>query len=101
MQGIRAALEGGRFLDPALAPYAAAIDSYAAADPLATLSLSEREVLLAMVQGRSSQEIAEQLHLSAKTIDSYRSRVMAKMGVQDLPALVRLSLRLGLLDVDA
>jgi two-component system, NarL family, invasion response regulator UvrY len=99
MQGIRAALEGGRFLDPALAKLVVDIDAYVAADPLATLSLSEREVFLAMVQGRTSHEIAAQLHLSAKTIDSYRSRVMAKMGVQDLPALVRLSVRLGLLDV--
>jgi two-component system, NarL family, invasion response regulator UvrY len=99
MQGIRAALEGARFLDPALTPDAVNIDGYAAADPLAPLSLSEREVFLAMVHGCSSQEIGLQLHLSPKTVDSYRSRVMSKLGVPDLPGLVRLALRLGVLEV--
>jgi two-component system invasion response regulator UvrY len=40
------------------------------------------------------------LHLSPKTVDSYRSRLMAKLQVPDLPALVRLAVREGLISLD-
>jgi two-component system invasion response regulator UvrY len=50
------------------------------------------------VRGRSSTEIGTLLHLSPKTVDSYRSRLMGKLGVADVPALVRLAIRVGLID---
>lgn len=65
-------------------------------DRLETLSLREKQVLGLVVNGHSSREIGEQLHLSPKTVDSYRSRLMAKLGVGDLPALVRFAVRAGL-----
>ncbi|MCU0968083.1 MAG: response regulator transcription factor [Rubrivivax sp.] len=67
---------------------------------LGTLSRREREIAALVVRGQSSSEIAQRLGLSPKTIDSYRSRLMAKAGVSDLPALVRFAIRAGLIDAD-
>jgi two-component system, NarL family, invasion response regulator UvrY len=62
-------------------------------DALAELSARERQILLLVVRGRTSAAIAEHLHLSPKTVDSYRSRLMSKLGIGDIPALVRLAIR--------
>ncbi len=67
---------------------------------LETLSARERQVVAMVVRGRSSTEIGAELHLSPKTIDSYRSRLMAKLGVGDVPALVRYAIRAGIIDAD-
>lgn len=65
-----------------------------------SLSVRERQVIQLVVQGHTSAAIGEQLHLSPKTVESYRSRLMAKLGVNDLPALVRLAIREGLISAD-
>jgi two-component system invasion response regulator UvrY len=75
-----------------------ALDAAARTDPLATLSPRERQIVRLVVQGRSSAAIGEQLHLSPKTVDTYRSRLMAKLEVRDVPALVRWAIRTGLID---
>lgn len=65
-----------------------------------SLSVRERQVIQLVVQGHTSVAIGEKLHLSPKTVESYRSRLMAKLGVTDLPALVRLAIREGLISAD-
>lgn len=65
-------------------------------DPLAALSAREREVLQLVVEGRSSAEIAEMLALSPKTVETYRSRLMTKLGIADLPGLVKFAVLHGL-----
>ena len=65
-----------------------------------SLSAREQQVILLVVRGMTSAAIGEQLHLSPKTVESYRSRLMAKLGVSDLPALVRLAIREGLISAD-
>jgi two-component system invasion response regulator UvrY len=67
---------------------------------MASLSARERQVVTLVVRGLSSSRIGEVLHLSPKTVDSYRSRLMGKLGVADVTALVRLALRVGLIDID-
>lgn len=67
---------------------------------LDALSVRERQVLLMVVRGHSSSEIGEALHLSSKTVDSYRSRLMNKLGVSDVTALVRFAIRSGLITAD-
>ena len=64
--------------------------------PLESLSDREREVLHLVVQGSTSGEIAEALSLSPKTVDTYRSRVMDKLGVRGVPALVKFAIEHGL-----
>lgn len=58
--------------------------------PYERLSIREREVLQGIVAGSSSADIAEQLSLSPKTVDTYRCRLMVKLGVSNRWELVRL-----------
>jgi RNA polymerase sigma factor (sigma-70 family) len=63
---------------------------------LESLSAREREVLQLVVEGKSSAEIAGILNLSPKTVESYRSRLMQKLEIDDLPSLVRFAITQGL-----
>jgi RNA polymerase sigma factor (sigma-70 family) len=65
---------------------------------LESLTSRERDVLLPLVQGYSNREIAEQLGVSVKTIDLYRSRVMKRMQAEHLPELVGMAIAVGLVD---
>jgi len=67
-----------------------------AKSPLARLSPREREVLQLVVEGKSSAEIADILSLSLKTVETYRSRLMHKLGISDLPGLVKFAIQHGL-----
>ena len=64
-----------------------------AADPFASLSERELQVTRMLVAGKSNKEIAYELSLSQTTISTHRNRVMEKLGVQNLPALIKLALR--------
>jgi len=64
--------------------------------PLARLSPREREILQLVVEGQSSVEIAEVLFLSPKTVETYRSRLMQKLGINNLPGLVKFAIQHGL-----
>lgn len=66
------------------------------AGPLASLSTRERQVLQLVVEGRSSAEIAVLVHLSPKSIDTYRSRLMKKLGIADVTGLVKFAIQHGL-----
>ncbi|HET92044.1 MAG TPA: response regulator transcription factor [Chloroflexi bacterium] len=64
--------------------------------PLASLSSREREILQLVVEGKSSAEIADILYLSPKTVGTYRSRLMQKLGINDLPTLIKFAIQHGL-----
>ncbi len=66
------------------------------AEPLDSLSEREREILQMVVEGKTSAEIGESLHLSPKTVESYRSRMMIKLGISNVPELVKFAIRKGL-----
>jgi DNA-binding NarL/FixJ family response regulator len=66
-------------------------------DPLEKLTDRERDVLQQTVQGFSSSEIGEKLFISPKTVDTYRARVMEKLGLTHRSELVRFALDTGLL----
>ena len=65
-------------------------------DPLERLSAREMEVLKLVVEGNTSMEVASRLGLSPKSIDTYRSRLMSKLDLDDLTALVKFAIRRGL-----
>jgi two-component system response regulator NreC len=66
-------------------------------DPLEKLTDRERDVLQQTVQGFSSSEIGEKLFISPKTVDTYRARVMEKLGLTHRSELVKFALNTGLL----
>ena len=64
---------------------------------LAELSAREREVMALTAEGFSSREIGEKLFVSPKTVDTYRARIMEKLGLNHRSELVRFALNVGLL----
>ncbi len=62
---------------------------------LRQLSNREREVLKLVVEGHSNVEIGRRLGLSPKTVATYRSRMMQKLGIANLPALVKFAILAG------
>ena len=68
----------------------------ASEDPLTLLSPRERLVYLMLVQGQPNQRIAEILHISAKTVATYRSRIQTKLGVSEMVGLIHIAMEHGL-----
>jgi len=69
--------------------------------PLEMLSSRERQILQLVGEGKTSAQIGEILFLSPKTVDTYRSRVMAKLDVHDIAGLVRFAIQHGLLSLES
>ncbi len=99
LRAIDAATQGRRHLAPEVANLAVEALTVGSDDGFATLSPRERQIVAMVVRGQSSASIGQALHLSPKTVDTYRSRLMNKLGVGDVPSLVRLAIRHGLIDV--
>ncbi|MBW2122688.1 MAG: response regulator transcription factor [Deltaproteobacteria bacterium] len=68
--------------------------------PVEKLSLREREILQLVVEGKTSAEIAGILYISQKTVETYRSRMMRKLEISDVPNLVKFALRHGLTSLE-
>lgn len=98
VDAVRAVHAGRRYLSQKITE--SVVDDYvrkrAEESPLESLSQREREILQMLVEGRSGIEIARQLRVSPKTVDTYRSRMMQKLGIGDLPGLVKFALQHGL-----
>ena len=98
---IRTVHAGGRYLSPALGGLAREmLRAKPHASPLDSLSSRERQVLQLVVEGKSSAAIAGIVHLSPKTVETYRSRLMKKLGVADITALVKFAVQHGLTPAD-
>jgi two-component system, NarL family, invasion response regulator UvrY len=101
MTAIQAAVYGKKFLGADVADLALeALTQVQEADPMSLLSPRERQIIMMVVDGRSSSAIGTTLHLSPKTVATYRSRLMKKLAVNDVPSLVRLAVRHKLIDAD-
>jgi len=101
VEAIRSVMAGRRYLsrkisDVVVEDYLGDRNFREPRSPIANLTHREREVLQLVVEGRSSREIASMVHLSPKTVDTYRCRLMQKLGVQDIPALVKFCIRHGI-----
>lgn len=98
LQAIEVVLVGRRYLGQEAAQLAVqGLTETETGTALASLSMREHQVLLMVVRGQTSAAIAEALHLSPKTVESYRSRLMTKLGVADVTGLVRLAIRESLI----
>lgn len=65
-----------------------------------SLTSSERAILQLITEGKSNAEVGELLHLSPRTVETYRARLMRKLLLEDLVALVKLAIRHGMTPVD-
>nr|WP_297355745.1 response regulator transcription factor [uncultured Caldimonas sp.] len=101
LKAVETVARGRRHLGPGIAELALEVLALPReSDRLASLSSREQQILMLVARGRSSAEVARELNLSPKTVDTYRSRLMQKLDVGDVPALVRLAIREGLIDVN-
>ena len=102
LEAVRAVHGGRRYICEQVGPHA--LEQYfrerGIADPLDRLSAREREVLQHTVEGRTIAETAERLQLSPKSVETYRSRLMAKLEIEDIPALVKFAIRYGITTVN-
>lgn len=105
VKAIRAVYAGNRFLSDRISQ--TVIEDYihqriadSEESPIKRLSPREREVLQLVVEGKTSAEIASNLFLSPKTVETYRSRLMHKLGIKDLPGLVKFAIQHGMTSVE-
>jgi DNA-binding NarL/FixJ family response regulator len=101
VDAIRAVHAGQRYLSPRVADVV--IDDYAGdgkGDLLEKLSTREREVLQLLAEGRTGAEIATRLVLSQKTVETYRARLVEKLGIRDVAGLVKFAIQRGLVSLD-
>jgi DNA-binding NarL/FixJ family response regulator len=95
VRAVRAVLSGKQYLSSSIAPAfsSGCATETGAKSPLERLSPREREVLHRTVEGQSSTQIALQMSLSSKTVDTYRSRLMRKLEVSNRSALIRFAIQ--------
>ena len=105
VEAVRRVYGGNRYLSQPVSEIL--IDDYLeghkaepSSDPLDQLSTREREILQLVVEGNSSARIADILCLSPKTVETYRSRIMTKINVKDMPGLVKFAIRNGLITLE-
>jgi two-component system response regulator NreC len=102
VEAIRVVSRGEAFLYPSatrmvLEDYLTRVQSGNEQDAYERLSEREREVLRLLALGHTAGDIAERLYLSPKSVETYRARIMEKLGLDSRPALVRYALARGLL----
>jgi DNA-binding NarL/FixJ family response regulator len=113
---IRSVLRGDTYLSPSISRHV--VDDYrrrvsgddpaaagaAAMHPetglLARLTPRQREVLQLLAEGSSSRKMARTLKLSVKTVETHRAQMMDRLGIHDVPGLVRFAIRAGLVRID-
>lgn len=100
IKAIRAVYAGDSFLYPPVAR--TLLESYLGKeenhDPDAHLTPREREILVLVAQGYTNRQIAEILHISPKTVDVHRSRLMKKLDLHNVADLTRYAIRHGLIE---
>ena len=99
LTAVRNVAQGRRYLDAAIARQMALAAVDGEASPLESLSSRELEVALMLARGSAVNEIAERLHLSPKTVSTYKQRLFEKLDVEHTIALAHLLSAHGLLDV--
>ncbi|HRN68960.1 MAG TPA: response regulator transcription factor [Promineifilum sp.] len=102
---IRAVSRGEVFIHPSLAgrlvqDYLQRRDVEVQEQPTGDLTPREQEVLTLIAQGLSNNEIADQLVISAKTVDRHRENIMRKLNLHNRVDLVKYALRKGLIDLE-
>ncbi len=100
IRAIRLVANGQRYVDPTLASGLLIRQPEGQANPFSQLSERELQVALMIVSGQKAQEVADQLFVSPRTINTYRYRIFEKLQVRNDVELTHLALRHGLIDVN-
>ena len=98
VQAVAAVLRGETFISPLIGGAEQGGPRRSTALDLAALTRRECDVLRLLALGERSKDIADALGISARTVETYRARIMAKLRIQSLAGLVRFALRAGLIE---
>jgi two-component system invasion response regulator UvrY len=98
LRAVRDVARGKRYLASGIAQKLALAGIGGGDSPFDTLSPREIEVAMLLVQGLRQEDIAKRLNLSAKTVNTHKSRLFEKLAIQDNIALARLASQYGLSD---
>jgi DNA-binding NarL/FixJ family response regulator len=100
---IRSVTEDKTYLSPSISR--TVIDSYlervgGRLSSLEQLTPRQREILRSIAEGRNTKEIASDLDISVKTVESHRLQLMERLNIHDIPGLVRYAIRNGLVSLE-
>jgi DNA-binding NarL/FixJ family response regulator len=95
---LKCVMRGETYLSPAISRqvvdgYVQRVGASAGPEPLTP---RQREVLKRIAEGRSTKEIAFELNVSVKTVETHRAQIMERLGIRDVAGLVRYAMRAGL-----
>ena len=102
--GIRSIYHGDSYLSPSVArllveDYQHGTGGRVSQDPYEQLTDRERDVLKLMVEGYTTQEIADMLVVSRKTVEGHKTNLMAKLGIHNRTELIKYALRKGIITI--
>jgi DNA-binding NarL/FixJ family response regulator len=105
VDAVREVYKGERYLSQRISDLVTdvsfrSLDGSKEVSPLEQLSPREREILQLVAEGKTSQEIGERLSISSKSVDTYRSRLMRKIGVKDVAGLVKFAIQHGVISLE-
>jgi DNA-binding NarL/FixJ family response regulator len=93
---------GRTFLGPSISPHVISKYIQGVRDrqsPAEQLTQRQREILQGIAEGKSTKEIAHDLKISAKTVETHRSHLMERLGIHEVAGLVRYAIRYGLISL--
>jgi len=95
-EAVHAVAQGDLYLGPGISRNVLQLISTKNKDPYDSLTTRERQVLQLIAEGKTNRQIAEELNLAVKTIDTHRSNLMRKLGIHDQTNLVKYAIRKGI-----
>jgi DNA-binding NarL/FixJ family response regulator len=100
---INSVIQGKIYLSPSISR--TVIDDYlqrvgGAVSPLEQLTPRQREILQLLAEGKNTKEVAYDLGVSVKTVESHRLQLMERLNIHDIPGLVRYAVRSGLISAE-
>ena len=100
--GIRAVFDGDSFVSPSVAKifiedYQRRVAGWGTADPYSQLTDREREVLKLLAEGHTTQQIADMLIVTPKTVEGHKTSLMAKLNIHNRTELVKYAIRKGVI----
>lgn len=98
LEAIREAARGKRFLGSGVAQNLALSSLGGGSTPFDNLTRREMEVAMLLLQGMRQEDIAKRLSLSSKTVNTHKSRLFAKLAIEDGMSLARMAQQYGLVD---
>jgi two-component system, NarL family, response regulator NreC len=98
VHAIRQVARGGLYMSPGISKGLGEAYRGKSGKASDSLSVRERQVLKLIAEGKSTKDVASVLGISAKTVETHRSRLMLKLDIHETASLVRYAVRLGLIE---